>query len=202
MNKEYIKIASVAHYQDTLLSLMQHNIDFDMSNADIKDAYEEGEKIPEYVYKSFEVKLIPEPTNVYDANAIQVLFNGQLVGYVKKGSCSHVKNLMKDAYFSVSVSDIGVGKYKIIYDGIVDTEEYAHPFIKLCLKTGQADTTVQQPNVVQVKEIKKPSKKLVYIACGLWALFGLICAHFAPLISAIVFIIIGIVLFKNRGKKQ
>lgn len=39
-------------------------------------------------------ELIPEPENLHDPNAIKVLIDGYHVGYIKSGSCAHVRQLI------------------------------------------------------------------------------------------------------------
>ncbi len=200
MKREFINVAGVTHYEDNILKLMRPNADFLASSADLKDVYgADGTRIYQYVHDKLNVELVPEPTNKYDTYAIQVIINGLLVGYVKKGSCSHVRNLIQDEYFTVSVNDIGIGQYKAVYD-TVDTVDIK-PFVKLCLQTGKPDVKESAPHDLDkpTPKIKKPSKKLIISACVLWGLFGAVCLLFAPIASLIIFIIIGIVLFKNRG---
>lgn len=50
----------------------------------------------QYKYKFFEreCSLNPEPTNKHDKNAIQVVVDGKLIGYVPAERCSSIKKLM------------------------------------------------------------------------------------------------------------
>ena len=41
-----------------------------------------------------EVSLEPEPNNLYDNTAIKVLIDNYHVGYIKKGSCTHVLQII------------------------------------------------------------------------------------------------------------
>lgn len=41
-----------------------------------------------------EVRLEPDPNNLYDHNAIKVFIDDYHVGYIKKGSCTHVLQII------------------------------------------------------------------------------------------------------------
>ena len=101
---------------DALLSLGYENPDYDLSKRELIDAGLIGERIYELAFDSVKVDLIPEPNNPVDKNAIQVFVDGSMVGYIKKGSCSQVKNLLASDAFVGASCDIFGGKYKIIHE--------------------------------------------------------------------------------------
>ena len=117
MKTEKFYVAGVRHYEDNILSLGCENEEYNLSNRDLIDSFMEGEKIFEYDFFPKEVDLIPEPENKYDDNAVRVEVDGVLVGYIKMGSCSRVKNLMASPDFrGVRVESMGMGKYKSIWE--------------------------------------------------------------------------------------
>lgn len=86
------------------------------------------EEIYQYRFHPQKVELVPEPDNKYDSNAVKVIVDGVHVGYIKKGSCTHVKKLLaEDRILNINCK-IGGGKFKIItedYDPEKDKDVYA-----------------------------------------------------------------------------
>ena len=109
-------VTGISHYMDALLSLGYENPDYDLSKRELIDAGLIGERIYELAFDPVKVDLVPEPNNPADKNAIQVFVDGAMVGYIKKGSCSQVKNLLASDAFVGASCDIFGGKYKIIHE--------------------------------------------------------------------------------------
>lgn len=104
------KVAGVTHYKENILCLALKNPQYSMTKkemiaADLSEVYE-------YNFKTRKTELIPEPTNPHDPNAIKVLIDGKHVGYIKKGSCKHILNLINQNRIEKIESTIGGGKYK------------------------------------------------------------------------------------------
>lgn len=71
--------------------------------------------IYEYSFNPSSVLLVPEPENEHDPNAIKVIIDNVHVGYIKKGSCSHIKKLISScAISSISAMIIG-GRSKYVH---------------------------------------------------------------------------------------
>lgn len=106
------------------------------------------------------MELIPEPDNPYDKNAVRVDMDGLTVGYIKKGSCSHAKNLLNSPDFvSVDLDYMHYGKYKIVYeseDGRYELEdgEYEMPSVAIVIKTRTADE--EETPKAKAPEIQTP----------------------------------------------
>ncbi len=47
-----------------------------------------------------EVKLVPEPNNKYDSNAIRIRCNGKLIGYIKADETDVVHNILDNDYYA------------------------------------------------------------------------------------------------------
>lgn len=88
-----------------------------LSNKEILEMYSEDDKIYEVdIYGSTEIKLIPDPQNKFDSNAIKVVHEdlGD-IGFVPAVDCKKVKKVLESGY-SLKWKLIG-GKYKYIeYD--------------------------------------------------------------------------------------
>lgn len=117
MNVKKFKVAGVTHYEANIKQLVVENDDYRLPNSELKEICYGGEIIRQYECSARTVNLIPEPENVYDKNAVRVEIDGLQVGYIKKGSCSQVKNLLNSPDFAgVRIADIGIGKYKRIWE--------------------------------------------------------------------------------------
>lgn len=112
---ENFHITGVSHYLENIEELALENSDYDLTKKEIVDSFLYDEKIFKYDFFITDAKLVPEPENPYDPNAIKVLFNGVLVGYVKRGSCSHVKKLLASGKIKRIDGEITGGKYKLVY---------------------------------------------------------------------------------------
>lgn len=85
--------------------------------------------IPIYknVINAQKLELIHEPDNEHDPNAIMVVLDGKLVGYMPAKECKHILHLMEnDLIVSVKYEAYG-GKYKCVnedYDAYRDKSTY------------------------------------------------------------------------------
>lgn len=115
--KEKFQVAGVSHYSyDIMKNIAYENDDYLLSAKELSETYDVGNRVFEYSFDDCNASLVPEPTNKYDPNAVRVEVKGILIGYVKRGSCSHVKNLLKSSDFDHIKVEIGGGKYKRLYE--------------------------------------------------------------------------------------
>lgn len=115
-------VAGVSFYHDDILELATENPIFDYSKRQLIDEGYEDERIYEYKFYPTNVELVEEPDNPHDANAIKVIIDGVHVGYIKSGSCSRVKNLLRSGKVVSIDADIYGGKYKVLYQD--DDDKY------------------------------------------------------------------------------
>ena len=104
------KVAGVTHYKENILRLASKNPNYTMTKKEMIAA--NIEEIYEYNFKVQKTELIPEPTNTYDPNAIKVMVNAMHVGYIKKGSCKHILNLLNQNRIEKIETKICGGNYK------------------------------------------------------------------------------------------
>lgn len=109
---ETFHVAGITHRQQEIFQMADENEDYSMSKKDIIDSGKENERIYKYEFNPVHVELIPEPDNPHDSKAIKVVIDGVHVGYIKKGSTSRVRNLLK-AGGKVS-AEIKGGPYKVL----------------------------------------------------------------------------------------
>lgn len=118
---ETFHVAGITHKQKEIFQMAYENEDYSMSKKEIIDSGKEDERIYKYEFDPVHVELIPEPDNPYDPKAIKVVIDGVHVGYIKKGSTSRVRNLLK-AGGKVS-AEIKGGPYKVLLYRYEDGED-------------------------------------------------------------------------------
>lgn len=120
------RIAGVSYRQDVIMSLGIPNEAYKYTKSQLIKMGLVDKKIYEYLFSPSSVTLIPEPDNDHDPNAVKVVIDGKHVGYIKKGSCSHIKNLLNSNTISSISAKISGGKSKYVYcnDDCEDSNSY------------------------------------------------------------------------------
>lgn len=123
LNKERHNIAGTSFRQNEIKSLGMENEYYSMTKKELIDECMENETIYQIDFSPNSVELIEEPNNEYDPNAIKVIIDNVHVGYIKKGSCSHIKKLIRENKICNISADIHGGKYKrVSYEYDVDSD--------------------------------------------------------------------------------
>lgn len=120
---EKFHVTGTSHYQKEIESLGSENYDFELSKKELIEQGFEDEKIYLYEFSPTKIELIEEPDNPHDPNAIKVVIDDVLVGYIKKGSCSHIKKLLHSGKIKKIDADIYGGKYKMLYSEFDDEKD-------------------------------------------------------------------------------
>lgn len=131
------------HYVDNIKLVLDENILYEST----KDELTVDEMVFEYDLEDRnDVQIVPEPDNEYDKNAVRVDIAGKTVGYIKKGACTRVKNLLKSPDFvKYEVDYIHYGKYKELrynYDRdnfVVDRGRFDSPRIGITIYVRVSD---------------------------------------------------------------
>lgn len=118
------KVAGTSFRKNEIEDLATDNYEYEYTKKEIIDNMLDGEEIYQYYFNPHNVELIPEPDNQYDQNAIKVIIDNIHVGYIKKGSCSRIKNLINQNKVKKIDADIYGGKYKI-----VEFDEYKDSYV-------------------------------------------------------------------------
>ena len=108
---ETYKVAGTSHYKDEIESLGKPNPDFELTKKELREDFED-ERVYEYFFPSYNVRLVSEPDNPYDENAVRVEVNHTLIGYIAQGRAKHVKKLLHDDLIEDMDIEIYGGKYK------------------------------------------------------------------------------------------
>ena len=141
------RVTGVQHYSDNLMKIAVPNSNYDMTKKEIIDFGMTDQCIWEHEFYPSKLELQPEPDNPHDPNAIKVLIDDMLVGYIKAGSCKHLLNVIDQDRFLGASCQIGGGNYKRVdeeYDYDRDKSTYS-------LDKGERDFSI----VLTVKEKRK-----------------------------------------------
>lgn len=126
-NTKKYKVAGVTFYEDNIRALAVDSPDYEMSKRELIDAGMTEEKVWKYFFAPENVELIPEDDNSEYPEAIKVVVDGQHVGYIKSGSCAHLRKVIANDGIASIDCTIGGGPYKYIsvgYDDETDKETY------------------------------------------------------------------------------
>jgi hypothetical protein len=109
------KVAGISFYEkDIINTLAVENDDYDMTKKEIADAYMTDENIYKYVINVDDVQLEPEPDNPHDPNAIKVVADGVLIGYVPARSTKRVGQILTKS--PEIICNVYGGPSKIVFE--------------------------------------------------------------------------------------
>lgn len=111
LKTESHKVTGTSFRQREIEALGKPNLEYDLTAKEISEIYEPGNKIYEYDF-NVTGKLVPEPTNPHDPNAIRVEANGVHIGYIKAGSTAHIHKLINSGSITGTRVEIYGGRYK------------------------------------------------------------------------------------------
>jgi len=126
-NVKKYKVAGVTHYVDNILELATEDPDYDLNKRELIAEGRVQERVWKYFFAPQKVELVPEDDNPQDPKAIKVIVDGQHVGYIKSGSCAHLRKVMDRGGIVDIDCMIGGGPYKYValeYDDETDKEIY------------------------------------------------------------------------------
>lgn len=120
-------VAGVFYHKETLIGMMEPNYLYKYKKQDLIDLSYTDEAIYKDTIENGSVEIVPEPTNPHDPNAIKVLINGNLVGYIPAKDCAHLLSVIRCGNIVSIAYKVRGGKYKIVnedYDCIKDRSDY------------------------------------------------------------------------------
>ncbi len=113
VEEEYC-VVGVSYYLQNLKELSSSNPDWRKNAKSLIASGKVGKRIFRYSYIYKPVKLIPEPKNSHDKNAIMVQIAGEKVGYISTDDNVHVKNVLSTGRIKFISAYITGGEYKIV----------------------------------------------------------------------------------------
>lgn len=118
IRSENFKVTGLNYAEDALKNIAIENDDYDLSKRELYELASDGLDCPmkvfKYEYNVRSCELKAEPDNEFDKNAIAVIADGEKIGYIKKGSTSRVRNLLKSEAFKNVTLEIYGGDYKYL----------------------------------------------------------------------------------------
>lgn len=102
---ETYNVIGTNYYEDNLLQIARYNRKYD------DEPPEDGRWIYKYYYNDDAPALVPEPTNIHDSNAIQVLLSDVLVGYISREDNTQLLEKISKYSYTLRASVRG-GEYK------------------------------------------------------------------------------------------
>ena len=206
MSERKFKVTGMEHYLDNLMKFERDNSDYNESKKYLADTYFPGDRIFEKEFFYAKASLVPEPENEYDPNAIYVALDGVKIGYIKKGACAEVRNLMNDPNFGGVTVDVVGGKYKRIYDdedgnNQVESDSYPEFYadVTIYIKDPNTAAATAVP-VAPVPEKKVSTVPLLILAIFLLILSLILCLAVLPL--GLVGVALSVYLFFVVHKKR
>lgn len=102
------------YYPDSFKKILKSNKEYKSFPGTIVKNGHAGKRIYEYLYLDTKAKLVPEPTNKHDKNAVKVCIDGKTVGYIKREETLAVKDILKKTQIEYIRAFVSGGKYKIV----------------------------------------------------------------------------------------
>ena len=93
------QVAGVSHYLDTLLGMAEPNELYSFKKDELIAMFHFDETIYKQTVNAEYLNLVHEPDNPYAPNAIKILLDGKLVGYVAEKDCQHILDIMDNDLF-------------------------------------------------------------------------------------------------------
>ena len=113
LKEEKFYAVGTSYYAKSFRLLAETTPDWKLSDKRLAEEDKVGCKIYRYRYINKPVKLIPEPTNKHDRNAVQVVIAGELVGYISQDDNKKVLDILNHREIKYISSFISGGEYKV-----------------------------------------------------------------------------------------
>ncbi len=114
LTEEDFRAVGVSYYEANIRKLACRNPDWSKTAAQLLKAGKGGKRIFKDNYVNRPVKLVEEPDNPHDPNAVAVMVAGELVGYISREENARVRNILHSREIISLSGFIGGGEFKII----------------------------------------------------------------------------------------
>lgn len=114
LHEETFHAVGIGYYESNIGKLACVNPNWNLSATKLVSEGKVGKKIFHYNYINKPIKLVPEPENIHDKNAISVYIAGELVGYISREDNLHVHDILDNHKIIFISGFIGGGEYKIV----------------------------------------------------------------------------------------
>ena len=114
LTDEEFRAVGVNYYEKNIRKLACSNPEWKKNAAQIIEAGRAGKRIYKNNYVNRPVKLLQEPDNPHDPNAVAVQVAGELVGYISREDNGRVNEILNSRDVIEISGFIGGGEYKVI----------------------------------------------------------------------------------------
>ena len=115
-NYESYNVVGMSYHIPEFMPAANINSDYSLSDQKILDKGLDNKRIMQYVFPFKHIELVEEPDNPYDKNAVKVLADGLMIGYIKKEECTHVKDMIRSGVIDrVELETFLYGNYKGVF---------------------------------------------------------------------------------------
>lgn len=112
--KEDFYVAGVYYHMSSVKKLATADPYWRTSAKKIVEDGKAGQKIFHYSYVNKPVKLMPEPNNAEDKNAVIVQIAGEKVGYISRDDNVHVLEILKKGRIKYITASVRGGECKVV----------------------------------------------------------------------------------------
>ena len=204
MGKEY-KVAGITyHIDDIMESLASENDDFLLSRSELRQEYDDGDRVEQFTFDIQHAELVEEPDSPHDPNAIRIDADGVTIGYVSKNDQKEVLAKMhSEDYLGIEITELHNGLYWDISeteDGKleINKDEYPTPFARFEFK--RPPRPAAEPTA-PVQERPQLDSKTKSGALSSVVLVASIIMMFVAFPIGIILFIVGIILL-IRSRRQ
>lgn len=204
MAKEY-KVAGITYHIDDIMDeLASENEDFLLSRSELRQEYDDGDRVDQFTFDIQHAELVEEPDNPHDPNAIRIDADGVTIGYVAKSDQKEVLEKMRsDDYLGIEVTELHNGMYWDISEDEegkleINKDEYPTPYARFEFK--KAPKPAPAP-VAPAPDRKPMDPKTKSAALSSVVLIAAIIMMFVALPIGLVLFIVGLVLL-IRSRRQ
>ena len=113
--EEYFYATGTVYYNENIKKLLKLNSEYKNSARALVKSGHVNQNIYKYQCLDTDAKLIPDPKNEHDKNAVQVCINGKLVGFIKREETLRVKEILGNAYVEYINAFVSGGENKIVF---------------------------------------------------------------------------------------
>lgn len=126
-------VAGVYYHKSGVTAIRRVNPDWRKKPEELWKKYGNHTPIPHFFYKDYPVELDPEPNNQYDPNAIRVLIDDSLVGYVPADRAVEIANILSQTSVVNIQAEFNQRDFKYFVDEntLEDGDPGAFPGIKI-----------------------------------------------------------------------
>lgn len=113
--KKY-RVTGMSHHMDNIMRLAVENSNYSLTKKELIEYGYVDERIWKNEFYPVSAQLEPEPDNPVDPKAIKVIVDGEHVGYIKSGSCSHLLTVIRENRINKIDCEMFGGPYKYVHE--------------------------------------------------------------------------------------